>query len=165
MTGGRLWVALRAIVYATAFLALWLWLVYAAHLRPPPFGVHLPDWTAPIGVALMPVGALLMMTCIATFVLRGRGTPMPLDPPREFVASGPYRWVRNPMYIGMFVFLVGYALCAVSFGALLVALAMLTAAHLFTVLYEEPALERRFGESYREYRRTARRWIPGPPRR
>ena len=165
MTGGRLWVALRAIVYATAFIALWLWLVHEAHLRPPPFGVQLPVWTAPIGIALMPVGALLMVTCIAAFVVRGRGTPMPLDPPREFVASGPYRWVRNPMYIGMFVFLVGYALCAASFGALLVAFGMLAAAHLFTVLYEEPGLERRFGESYREYRRTTRRWIPGPPPR
>ena len=162
---GRLWVALRAIVYATAFIALWLWLVYEAHLRPPPLGVHLPAWAAPIGIALMPVGALLMGTCIAAFVLRGRGTPMPLDPPREFVASGPYRWVRNPMYIGMFVFLVGYALCATSFGALLVAFGMLAAAHLFTVLYEEPGLERRFGESYRKYRRTTRRWIPGPPRK
>jgi protein-S-isoprenylcysteine O-methyltransferase Ste14 len=69
------------------------------------------------------------------------------------------------MYIGMFVFLAGYALCAVSFGALLVAFGMLAVAHLFAVLYEEPALERRFGESYREYRRTTRRWIPGLPRK
>jgi protein-S-isoprenylcysteine O-methyltransferase Ste14 len=164
MTGERLWIALRASVYAAAFIVLWLWLVYEAHLRPPPFGIQLPGWTAPIGVALMPVGAVLMVACIATFVIRGRGTPAPFDPPREFVASGPYRWVRNPMYIGMFVFLAGYALCAVSFGALLVAFGMLAVAHLFALLYEEPALERRFGESYRQYRRMTPRWIPRPPR-
>lgn len=68
------------------------------------------------------------------------------------------------MYIGMFVFLVGYALCAVSFAALLVAFAMLAAAHLVAVLYEEPSLARRFGEPYREYRRTTPRWIPRSPR-
>ncbi|HET6617314.1 MAG TPA: methyltransferase [Gemmatimonadota bacterium] len=157
-------IAVRALVYASLFCALWIWLAHEAHLRSPPFGVDLPERAAPIGIALMAMGAVLMAVCIAAFVLRGSGTPMPLDPPLEFVASGPYRWVRNPMYIGMFVFLVGYSLCAASFGALLVAFGMLAAAHLFTVLYEEPGLERRFGESYRKYRRTTRRWIPGPPR-
>jgi len=112
----------------------------------------------------MAIGLGIMAVCVATFVLRGRGTPAPFDPPRAFVASGPYRWVRNPMYIGMFVFLVGYALCAVSFAALLVAFAMLAITHLVAVLYEEPSLARRFGEPYREYRRTTPRWIPRPPR-
>src|SRR5688500_12330493 len=144
MTGDRLWIALRAIVYALAFVGLWTWLAYEAHLRPPPFGIDLPDGAAPIGVVLMVAGAALMVTCIAMFIVRGRGTPMPLDPPREFVASGPYRWVRNPMYIGMFVFLVGYALCAVSFGALLVAFGMLAVVHLVAVLYEDPWLVRPF---------------------
>lgn len=127
-------------------------------------GVPLPGWAAPIGVALMAIGLALVVICMATFVVRGRGTPAPFDPPRTFVASGPYRWVRNPMYIGMFVYLVGYALCALSFAALLVALAMLAMAHLFAVLVEEPSLARRFGESYREYRRNTPRWIPHPPR-
>jgi protein-S-isoprenylcysteine O-methyltransferase Ste14 len=67
------------------------------------------------------------------------------------------------MYIGAFLLLAGYALCAVSFAALLVAFAMLGAAHLFVVLYEEPAVERRFGESYRAYRSTTPRWIPRRP--
>ena len=165
MTGERWWVALRALVYASGFVLLWTWLAYEAHQREDPLGIALPPAAAPVGIALMAVGAALVVTCIATFVVRGRGTPAPFDPPREFVASGPYRWVRNPMYIGMFVFLVGYALCAISFGAMLVAFGMLAAAHLFTVLYEEPALERRFGESYRKYRRSTRRWIPGPHRR
>ena len=156
--------ALRAIVYACAFIALWIWFAYEAHLRAVPFGFPLPEWAAPIGVALMALGLVIMAVCVATFVVRGRGTPAPFDPPRAFVASGPYRWVRNPMYIGMFTFLVGYALCAVSFAALLVAFAMLAVAHLVAVLYEEPSLARRFGEPYREYRRTTPRWIPRPPR-
>ena len=160
-----LWTAARAVIYASAFLGAWAWLAYEAHLRDVPVGFPLPGWVAPIGVVLMVLGMGLTVACIATFVLRGRGTPAPFDPPRAFVASGPYRWVRNPMYIGAFLLLVGYALCAVSFAALLVAFAMLAAAHLFVILHEEPALERRFGGSYREYRRRTRRWIPGKPRR
>lgn len=159
-----LWTGVRALVYASAFAALWGWLAYEAHLRDVPFGFPLPDWAAPIGVALMAIGAAIVVACIGTFVVRGRGTPAPFDAPREFVASGPYRWVRNPMYLGGFLVLAGYALCAVSFAALLVAFGMLAAAHAFTVLYEEPALERRFGDGYRAYRRRTRRWIPGAPR-
>lgn len=160
----RLWAALRAVVYAGVFIGLWIWLAHEAHLRDDPFGLRLPDRAAPIGVALMAIGLGVMAVCVATFVVRGRGTPAPFDPPRAFVASGPYRWVRNPMYIGMFVFLVGYALCAVSFAALLVAFAMLAVAHLVAILYEEPTLARRFGEPYREYLATTPRWIPRPPR-
>lgn len=162
--GAVVWTGVRALVYASAFAALWGWLAYEAHLRDVPFGFPLPGWVAPIGVALMVIGTVIVVACVATFVVRGRGTPAPFDAPREFVASGPYRWVRNPMYLGGFLVLAGYALCAVSFAALLVAFAMLAAAHVFTVLYEEPALERRFGEGYRAYRRRTRRWIPGPPR-
>ena len=160
----RFWTALRAIAYAGAFVALWIWIAYEAHLRDVPFGFPLPVWASPIGIALMAIGLGLMGACVAMFVVQGHGTPAPFDPPHAFVVSGPYRWVRNPMYIGMFVFLVGYALCAVSFAVLLVAFAMLAVAHLVAVLYEEPSLARRFGEPYRAYRRTTPRWIPRSPR-
>jgi protein-S-isoprenylcysteine O-methyltransferase Ste14 len=126
-----LWTSARAIVYASAFAALWGWLAHEAHLRDVPFGFPLPGWVAPIGIALMAIGAVIDVACIWTFVVRGKGTPAPFDAPREFVA--------------------------VAFG-------MLAASHLFAVLYEEPALERRFGDSYRAYRSRTRRWIPGPPR-
>ena len=154
------WTGFRALVYASGFVALWGWLAYEAHLRDASFGIPLPAWMAPLGIALMVAGGVLALACVATFVIRGRGTPAPFDPPREFVASGPYARVRNPMYIGGFLVLAGYALCAMSVAALVVAFAMLAAAHVFVILYEEPNLEQRFGESYREYRRTTPRWIP-----
>lgn len=160
---GTAFTALRAIVYMTVFLGLWLWLAWRAHLETGRLGVLLPGWTRGPGIALMAIGGALALTCVATFVVRGRGTPAPFDAPREFVASGPYRWVRNPMYIGAFLLLAGYALCAGSVEALLVAFGMLAAAHLFTVLYEEPTLRRRFGASYEAYSRSTPRWIPRPP--
>jgi len=161
---GTLWIALRALVYATGFVLLWGWLAYQAHLQDYRLGVWLPEWMAAPGVLLMIVGAMLVLACIATFVVRGRGTPAPFDAPRKFVASGPYRWVRNPMYIGGFTVLLGYALCAGSLGALAVAFAMLGLVHLFVIFYEEPTLDRQFGESYEAYRRTTRRWLPRRPR-
>ncbi len=162
---GTAFIALRAILYATVFLGLWLWLAWWAHLENDRLGVWLPGWTAGPGIALMVIGAGLALTCVTTFVVRGRGTPAPFDAPREFVATGPYPWVRNPMYIGGFLLLAGYALCTSSVAALLVAFAMLGAAHLFTVLYEEPTLRRRFGASYETYARSTPRWLPRPPAR
>ncbi|MGH7571841.1 MAG: methyltransferase family protein [Gemmatimonadota bacterium] len=163
--GGTAFIALRAAVYAVVFFLFWGWLAWWAHLNDGPLGVRLPDWMAGPGIAVMAVGAVLAFASLATFVVRGRGTPAPFDPPRRFVASGPYRWVRNPMYIGGFLLLAGYAMCAGSVGALLVAFAMLGAAHLFSVLYEEPSLRRRFDNSYEAYVRSTPRWLPRPPSR
>lgn len=162
---GTAFTALRAVVYAIVFLGAWLWLAWRAHLETGRLGVPLPDWTRAPGILLMGIGAGLALACVATFVVRGRGTPAPFDAPREFVASGPYRWVRNPMYMGGFLLLAGYALCAGSAEALLVALGMLGAAHLFAVLYEEPALRRRFGATYEAYFQSTPRWLPRPPAR
>lgn len=159
-----LWTALRAAAYTAAFLALWGWLAWWAHLQDARLGLIGPAWIPAAGVVLMVLGLALALACVATFVLRGRGTPAPFDAPRAFVASGPYRWVRNPMYIGAFLALAGYALCGGSFTALGLAFLMLLAAHLFVVFYEEPTLEARFGDSYRAYRRATRRWIPRLPR-
>jgi protein-S-isoprenylcysteine O-methyltransferase Ste14 len=157
-----MWIAIRAIAYTGAFILLWGWIAYQAHLHD--VGVWLPRWTGPIGVGLMIGGFALALACVATFIVHGRGTPAPFDAPRRFVAVGPYRWVRNPMYIGGFLVLLGYALCASSPVALLVPFAMLGLAHLFALFYEEPTLETRFGDSYRAYKRTTPRWIPRPPR-
>lgn len=159
-----LWTAIRAAIYATGFVALWAWLAWWAHRQDERLGLWLPERLAPAGIPLMMVGGILALLCVATFVVRGRGTPAPFDAPREFVAGGAYRWVRNPMYLGAFLLLAGYAISAASVAALLVALAMAALAHLFVVAYEEPHLARRFGASYAEYRRTTPRWIPRRPR-
>jgi protein-S-isoprenylcysteine O-methyltransferase Ste14 len=157
-------VVLRAVLYSAGFVLLWWWL--AALVRPLdarlPFIV--PVWGRPLGWALVFTGALLALWCISTFAGRGRGTPAPFDPPREFVAVGPYRYVRNPMYIGGFGVLLGGGLVLGSPSIAGLAALFLLLVHLLVWLYEEPALESRFGDPYLHYKSVVHRWLPRSPR-
>jgi protein-S-isoprenylcysteine O-methyltransferase Ste14 len=83
-----------------------------------------------------------------------------MDPPRKFVAAGPYRCVRNPMYIGGFLVLAGFGLYEQSPAILFFALPWLLLAHLFVMLYEEPHLRATFGTPYDTYCRSVPRWLP-----
>jgi len=94
----------------------------------------------------------------------GGGTPGPWDAPPRVVAAGPYRWVRNPIYLAALLIVGGQAWLFLSLPLLAYAGAMAVFFHLFVTSYEEPALRRRFGTTYAEYRRTVPRWIPRPPR-
>jgi protein-S-isoprenylcysteine O-methyltransferase Ste14 len=76
------------------------------------------------------------------------------------VAAGPYRYVRNPMYVGAFGILVGAGLIIQSPSVIGLAILFLVLTHLLVVLYEEPSLTRRFGETYRRYKSAVHRWLP-----
>jgi protein-S-isoprenylcysteine O-methyltransferase Ste14 len=80
-----------------------------------------------------------------------------------FVAMGPYRYVRNPMYVGAILALLGGGLIVRSVSVLLLAVVFWTLAHLLVLLNEEPSLERRFGESYLRYKQRVHRWLPSVP--
>ena len=108
----------------------------------------------------MVVGLALALGCAATFVVAGEGTPAPFDPPRKFVAKGPYRYVRNPMYIGGFTALVGLGLYWRSPSVLILAVAWWMLFALFVLAVEEPMLRSKFGEEYHTYCRTVPRWLP-----
>ena len=90
----------------------------------------------------------------------GGGGPGLSVPPERIVASGPYRWVRNPMYLGHLVFFAGIAITLESWVALAV-----FAAHLVwfdrRARSDERHLAGLFGDSYRDYCRRVKRWIPG----
>jgi len=160
-----LFVALRAILYGACFVLFWGWLARAARRYDERLGLAAPAWWEPVGVALMVPGTLIVFACVGTFVAFGQGTPAPFDPPTAFVPSGPYRYVRNPMYIGAALFLAGYGLFEGSPATVLLSLIFLITFHLFVLFVEEPALERRFGETYVAYKRSVHRWIPRlPPR-
>ena len=108
-------------------------------------------------------GVALGLTCVWLFLTTGRGTPAPFDPPKVFVASGPYRYVRNPMYVGAVLALVGGGLIVSSISILILAALFWALAHVMVLLNEEPALEKRFGDSFVQYRREVNRWLPRIP--
>lgn len=153
-------VGVRAVLFASGFVYLWAWVALAVETLDGRIQARLPEWMAVLGLTVMAAGAALALSCIAIFVTVGRGTPAPFDAPRRFVAVGPYRYVRNPMYVGGFLVLAGWALYRQSPSVLLFAAAWLGLAHLFVLGYEEPTLRGKFGADYERYLETVPRWIP-----
>ena len=109
------------------------------------------------------IGVAILFRCIWDFARVGRGTLAPIDPPSELVVQGLYRYVRNPMYLGVLIILLGETIMFESTAVLLYAAVWLVVVQLFVVLYEEPALRRRFGESYGRYYHAVHHWLPGKP--
>jgi len=120
-------------------------------------------WGAPqsVGLLLMIAGTAILLRCIRDFAVVGRGTLSPIDAPRKLVVAGLYRYVRNPMYVGVTMVLVGEVLFFKSLALLEYTVVWFGVVNLFVLFYEEPTLKRRFGESYDRYRRSVGRWIPG----
>ncbi len=114
-------------------------------------------------IALVVLGGAMVVWVSYAFVTRGKGTPVPLAPPEILLAEGLYRFVRNPMYVGALVALLAEAVLFRSAWILLYAGFLWLALHTFTVLFEEPQLEQRFGDSYRDYKARTPRWIPRRP--
>ena len=112
------------------------------------------------GLIPMAIGAVIYFRCAWDFASTGKGTPAPIDPPKRLVARGLYRFVRNPMYFGVLLALLGEAWLFRSGALLVYAVIAFTWQHLFVVFYEEPALKRKFGESYSDYLARTPRWIP-----
>src|SRR5215469_6316764 len=107
-----------------------------------------------IGLLPFCVGVILYFWCAGAFTFIGKGTPAPIDAPVFLVKSGPYRWVRNPMYIGVLSVFFGEAILSHSLLLAAVGLLISVVVHMFVVFYEEPTLRRQFGESYEVYLRT-----------
>ncbi len=133
------------------------WLILTRHGESP----TLVAWYA---VPVITGGLLLYFSCVWVFGAVGRGTPGIWDSPRHVVSVGPYRWVRNPIYIGALLIVSGEAWLFLSVDLLLYAAVLAVAFHLLVVGYEEPRLRARFGDAYETYRRTVPRWIPRPPK-
>jgi protein-S-isoprenylcysteine O-methyltransferase Ste14 len=154
-------VAVRALVYMTGFLLFFAWLALRVRALDRFLQVSLPEGVDILGIVLILAGGILGLACVGTFIVRGKGTPAPFDAPRKFVAVGPYRYVRNPMYVGGLSLLVGFGLCERSVSILIMASVLLVVVHLLVVFYEEPTLRKSFGASYEQYCKTTRRWLPG----
>ncbi len=111
-----------------------------------------------VGVLGIAWGAGILLWCVWRFAVEGQGTLAPIDPPTTLVQRGLYRYVRNPMYLGALLVLVGETLLFRSRALLTYTILWFVVVNLFVMLYEEPALRRRFGERYDAYCRRTRRW-------
>ncbi len=156
----RFFVALRAVIFAGTFFLLWFWIATLLRAFDGAFGGLLPIWTRPLGWGVMVVGGGLAVWCVALFVVEGRGTPAVFDPPRRLVARGPYRFVRNPMYIGGGALLAGFGLELRSPTILLFLPVWVMLVHVMVTGYEEPNLGRKFGAEYQDYCKRTPRWLP-----
>ena len=116
--------------------------------------------TRGMGAAAVLVGLPLLAENLWRFASVGRGTPSPLMPTESLVTSGAYRFVRNPMYVGAVLVVLGQAVMFASLTALLYGGALACAFHLMVLLYEEPTLMNRYGAEYARYCQGVPRWIP-----
>ena len=151
-----------ASVMGVAFLVLLLWF-------GPRYAIDLgtqrewPSWRHPVGLLagsiLIFAGAGVFVYCTGLFTSRGRGTPVPIAPPRSLVTTGLYRHSRNPIYVAYAGILVGEAAFVGSTSLLMYAMAMFAVFHVMIVAHEEPELRRRFGTDYAQYRERVPRWL------
>jgi protein-S-isoprenylcysteine O-methyltransferase Ste14 len=122
------------------------------------------QWHHTAGLVVFAAGAIVYLHCLWLFVVRGQGTPAPFDPPRRLVWRGLYKWVRNPMYLGVIALVGGEALFLRSNHILVYVVCFTCAVHIFVVAYEENTLRRQFGAMYEDYKRNVPRWLPRKPR-
>jgi protein-S-isoprenylcysteine O-methyltransferase Ste14 len=153
----RLFALFRSLLVSAVFVSIWTWFLPRTFARGP----LEPHWNIAAAV-LMLLGGAIMLRCVLDFGWSGEGTPFPLDPPRRFVVRALYRYVRNPMYLGMGLFLTGEALLlpAITRQMLIMLGVLVVVVHAFVTLYEEPSLRTRFGDEYVDYCRNVRRWLP-----
>ncbi len=133
------------------------WLITRWDVRDPLFDISA---SRPVGVLLIAGGAAVMLESVVRFVRRGRGTLVPTAPTQDLVISGLYRFVRNPMYVGVLAVVAGEALLFASPWLLSWAVLLAIVFHLFVVAYEEPTLRRAYGHDYDQFCAQVPRWLP-----
>jgi protein-S-isoprenylcysteine O-methyltransferase Ste14 len=156
----RLWIALRTFIYAPLFLAAWAWVGWMCRSLDRYIALKIPASLVVPGIVLVLAGAALALTTVGLFVYQGFGTPALFDPPKKLVPRGPYKFVRNPMYVGGVAMLIGWGLSLRSPSVVLYGVVAFIIFHTFVVLAEEPGLRKRFGTEYEEFCKAVPRWIP-----
>lgn len=144
-------VAFAATIPGTVIGVLPRWLA-RAHEAPPA-----PAAQRRLGTALCAAGLPLVADAFVRFV-RARGTPAPIAETEELVVSGPYRWTRNPQYVGVVATVTGQGLRWNSWPVLAYAAYLAVSFHVWVRGYEEPRLRDRFGPAYQRYAATVPRW-------
>jgi protein-S-isoprenylcysteine O-methyltransferase Ste14 len=160
----KAWLLLKNLIFTAVvpgFVVGWVPFQWFARYAQWPAHWAPRQWLAAI---IFVLGAVVFLHCQWLFFSRGQGTPAPIDPPKKFVRRGLYKWVRNPMYLGVLAMVGSEALFLRSFDVLIYFICLTCAVHLFVVLYEENSLRFRFGAMYEDYKRDVSRWLPRRPR-
>jgi protein-S-isoprenylcysteine O-methyltransferase Ste14 len=156
---------IEIVTYIMVFLSMWVispWIGKRLdsfyYPYPKLFSISLQLLLVSGVIAFLGFG--LTMWTIVMFKSIGKGTPNPKVPPTELVISGPYKYSRNPMACGGFLFLLGEAgiYQSPSLAGLTVLYAIIL--YLNTVYVEEPVLRKRFGQLYERYCETVPRFLP-----
>lgn len=138
---------------------------------PGTVAVYVPLWFArnrpaaegpmlALAIALLALGGVIYAWCVWDFAAYGRATPAPIDAPKKLVVRGLYRYVRNPIYVGVLTALLGWAAMFQARIFLIYTLCVAAGFHLFVVFYEQRALARLFGAEYCDYCDRVGRWLP-----
>jgi protein-S-isoprenylcysteine O-methyltransferase Ste14 len=133
------------------------WWITRWHMNPPLLGF---SGFRVIGILMIAAGVAVVLDSFARFALQGLGTPAPILPTRHLVVSGLYRYVRNPMYVGVLGIILGQGLLFGDGRLFAYGVLLWLVVHVFVVGYEEPTLRRSFGSEYEAFRRNVPRWIP-----
>ncbi|HKG52723.1 MAG TPA: isoprenylcysteine carboxylmethyltransferase family protein [Anaerolineales bacterium] len=130
---------------------------------------QLATWSAPLfdwgivrylAIPLWMLGASIILRCCMDIVRRGGGTPAHTDPPKQLISTGLYHQVRNPIYFGALLALVGHIIWSGSGWVIVYFLCYAIAFHILIVVFEEPILRTKFGAVYEEYLNQVPRWLP-----
>jgi protein-S-isoprenylcysteine O-methyltransferase Ste14 len=154
------WLAARSLLWTVLFPGFFAGYVPWRFLGLSRVQVSLSDPVQFVGLLLTGTGVALLATCIVEFAGSGRGTLSPVDPPRELVVRGLYRYVRNPMYLSVTAIVLGEALVARSETIAMYWATWFACVNAFVIGYEEPTLRRQFGGAYEDYASRVGRWIP-----
>jgi protein-S-isoprenylcysteine O-methyltransferase Ste14 len=133
------------------------WWISKWKFQPVPPGFLLVQL---FGALVLMTGILFLLEAFARFALQGIGTPAPVLPTRHLVATGLYRYVRNPMYVAVVAAILGQSMILGNLDLVFYAGLVWVVSHLFVVVYEEPTLRRTFGDEYAEFCANVPRWIP-----
>ncbi len=142
------------LVFGVAFPAIMIFLNQYFHL--PAYQNIFMQFA---GILFIFIGCLIFIYCTKLFKILGKGTPVPIEPPKQLVAEKLYKYSRNPIYTGYCFALFGYFLLFGNFLLLIYFLLGVIGIHLYVVYIEEPTLKKRFGKSYSDYLKKVPRWL------
>ena len=158
----RAFAVLRTAIFTVVPYVVGIWLPVRVH-----WAYTLPTDTSAsrlfdviLGLVFLIGGIALYCWCAWDFAVKGFGSPAPIDAPRTLVVAGPYRHVRNPMYLAVLIVIASQAISWRSFPTLIYLVFIACWFELFVIVYEEPHLRRVFGTQYENYSRSVNRWLP-----